>query len=465
MKTLRKTGFGSFFYVSLLCIVLFLISTGGCALPFLKSKKPKAPVGTAILRDPESGKLTQSGLQALVMDFADKLVMAVWQATDEILKSEVDAQMRFRLHQARTLGSGTAMSIAAGRNPAANLLDMVTYVTMARMNQEEYWVPKVLGPEGQPLLQAMRKLENEIWTMSGEVLTPAQQEDLRNRIREWRATNPKGKYFMASIPLKDLARLRGESPVAGEKEPRGFLAEVGKALVKVDEAFLLAERGMFYVDRMPRIVALQTDLLLSQVSITPIVAQLAVDSNRITNSFEKLSQTAQKLPQTLAVERQAAIKQITDWLKKERQSFMADLEAKEPQARTMMLEVQQTLTTGLELTNALNKLATQFQADPDAPPSPPVDYVKALARATETLRQANLVVKSFDKFVKGEEAEEGKLLLALKQINTETQALLNHAFWLGLVLIVVFMLSLVAALLCYRLLAHRLVDFHRTDVK
>lgn len=459
MKTPRKTGFVSLSWASILCIVLFLVGTSGCAfLP--KFKKPQPPTIRATdVRDPESGKLTQAGLQALVMDFADELVMSVWQATDEILKSGVDAQTRFRLHQARALGSGTAMSIAAGRNPAANLLDMVTYVTMARMNQEEYWVPKVLGPKGQPLLQAMRKLENDIWAMSGEVLTPAQQENLRTMIHKWRATHPKGKYFMAAIPLKELAQLRGESPVPGEKEPRGFLAEVSQALVKVDEAFLLAERGMFYVERMPRIVALQTDLLLSQVSNTPMVAQLAVDSNRITNSFEELSQTAQKLPQMVAVERQAAIKQVTDWLEKERQRFMADLEAKEPQARTMMLEMQQTLTTGLELTNALNTLANQFQADQ------PVDYVKTMEKATEAMQGATLLVENLDKFVAGEEAEEGKLLLALKQVNTETQALLNHAFWLGLVLILVFMFSLVAALLCYRWLAHRLVDFQRTGEK
>jgi hypothetical protein len=459
MKTPRKTGFVSLSWASILCIILFLVGTSSCAfLP--KFKKPQPPTIRATdVRDPESGKLTQAGLQALVMDFADELVMSVWQATDEILKSGVDAQTRFRLHQARALGSGTAMSIAAGRNPAANLLDMVTYVTMARMNQEEYWVPKVLGPKGQPLLQAMRKLENDIWAMSGEVLTPAQQENLRTMIHKWRATHPKGKYFMAAIPLKELAQLRGESPIPGEKESRGFLAEVSQALVKVDEAFLLAERGMFYVERMPRIVALQTDLLLSQVSNTPMVAQLAVDSNRITNSFEELSQTAQKLPQMVAVERQAAIKQVTDWLEKERQRFMADLEAKEPQARTMMLELQQTLTTGLKLTNALNTLANQFQADQ------PVDYVKTMEKATEAMQGATLLVENLDKFVAGEEAEEGKLLLALKQVNTETQALLNHAFWLGLVLILVFMFSLVAALLCYRWLVHRLVDFQRTGEK
>jgi len=463
MKTPRKTGFVSLSWASIFCIVLFLVSTFGCALPFRKSKKPKAPVGTAILRDPGSGKLTQAGLQALVMDFADKFVMAAWQATEEIIKSGVDAQTRFLLHQARAMGSGTAMSIAAGRNPAANLLDMVTYVTLARMNQEEYWVPKVLGPKGQPLLQALRKLEKDIWTLSGEVLTPGQQENLRTMIREFRAAHPKAKQYMAAVPLKELAKLRGESPVAGEKEPRGFLAEVGKALVKVDEAFLLAERGMFYVERMPKVVALQTDLLLSQVSTTPMVAQLAADSNRVTNSIEKLVQTANTLPKVVAVERTAAIKQITDWLEQERQSLMADLEAKEPQAKSMLQEVRQTLATGLDLTKALEALASQFQADPDAPPSPPVDYVKAMERATETMRHATLLVKSFDAFVAGEEAaEEGKLLVVLKQVNEETKTLLNHAFLLGLVLIAVFMVSLVAVLVCYRLLTRRLGDSRRT---
>ena len=77
MKTPRKTGFVSLSWASIFCIVLFLVSTFGCAfLP--KFKKPKPPTIRATdVRDPESGKLTQSGLQALVMDFADKFVMVV----------------------------------------------------------------------------------------------------------------------------------------------------------------------------------------------------------------------------------------------------------------------------------------------------------------------------------------------------------------------------------------------------
>jgi len=332
MESQKRTGIVSAFLASILCIVLFLVSTFGCAfLP--KFKKPKPPTIRATdVRDPESGKLTQSGLQALV----------------------------------------------------------------------------------------------------------------------------------AAVGLKDLAQLRGESPVAGGKEPGGFLAEVGKALVKVDEAFLLAERGMFYVERMPRVVALQTDLLLSQIATTPMVAQLVADSNRAANSFEKLVQTANTLPKVLAVERTAAIKQITDWLAQERQNLMADLEGKDPQVKSMLREVRLTLATGAELTKALNSLASQFEDDPDAPPSPPVDYVKALERATKTLRQANLLVKSFDELVAGEEAEEeGPLLIALKQVDEESKSLLNHAFLLGLVLIVVFMVSLVAALVCYRWLTRRLGDSHR----
>ena len=130
-----------------------------------------------------------------------------------------------------------------------------------------------------------------------------------------------------------------------------------------------------------------------------------------------------------------------------------------------MLEMQQTLTTGLELTNALSTLATPFRAGPDALPSPPVDYVKTMGKATEAMQGATQLVESLDKFVAGEEAEEGKLLLALKQVNVETKALLNHAFGLGLALIMVFMFSLVGALLCYRWLAHRLVDFQRAGEK
>ena len=79
-----------------------------------------------------------------------------------------------------------------------------------------------------------------------------------------------------------------------EKETHGLLVDVEKALVKVDEAFLLAERGMFYLERAPRIFYLQTELLMDQVTTNPEVVQLVGDVNRVTQTAERLVQTAHR---------------------------------------------------------------------------------------------------------------------------------------------------------------------------
>lgn len=69
-----------------------------------------------------------------------------------------------------------------------------------------------------------------------------------------------------------------------------------------------------------------------------------------------------------------------------------------------------------------------------------------------------MLVKSLDDFVVGENAEQADLVKVFRQVNTEARALLNHVFYLGLILIAMFLIGLVAALLSYRYFTRRLVE-------
>jgi hypothetical protein len=442
------------------CIATLVGPLSGCSLPFLKTKEPQKAIGSTLRHDPQSGKITQAGLQAEVMDFADQYMMAIRQSLDEIISAGVDSKTRASINYGKVIYNTAAMSIAAGRNPAANLLDMVVFVTLCRISVEGHWA-KVYGPEGQKLAKALRKLEKEIWTIAGQVLSPVQQEKLRGLIQAWRTTHPK-QYYVANVRLNDFAALRGASPLAMEKETQGLLADVEKALVKVDEAFLLAERAMFYVERAPRIFYLQTELIMEQTTTHPDVRRVVNDVNKAVDSFASLTKTVQKLPGQFSAERKAIIKQLSDWADTERQKLWKDLEREEPRLKAVLTEVREILTAGTELTKAVGTLTTQFKSDANTPPGPPVDYVKALQHATETVKHATMLVKSLDEFIVGETAEEADLVKVLRQVNAETRALLNHAFWLGIILIVVFLIGLVAALVSYRYFTRRLVDSPRS---
>ena len=68
------------------------------------------------------------------------------------------------------------------------------------------------------------------------------------------------------------------------------------ALVKVDEAFLLAERAMFYVERAPRIMTLQGELLADQVTTNPEVQGLLGNADKAVDNFAALVKSVEKLP-------------------------------------------------------------------------------------------------------------------------------------------------------------------------
>jgi hypothetical protein len=442
--------------------VLFLVSfLAGCSLPrIFKSDDPKKSFGTTLRHDPKSGQLTQAGLQAEVMSFADEYVLTIRQAMEEMNLLGLDPRQRAILNRSKVLLSATAMSIAAGRNPAANLLDMMVFLTLERQVLEDYWIPKFYGDKAKVLLKAVGRLEKEIWAMAGALLPPEQQENLRGMIREWRAAHPE-QHLLGNVRLNTLAGLRGESPLAREKETHGILATVENALVKVDEAFLLAERGMFYVERVPRILTLQGELLADQVTTNPEVQGLVHNADKAVDNFAALVKSVERLPSQVGAERRAILKQLTAWAASERQKLWQDLEREEPRLKGMLTEVRQIVTEGTELARALGGLANQFRPDPKAPAGAPVDYVKALQHATETVKEATVLVKSLDDFVVGENREEADLVRVLRQVNVETKSLLDRAFWLALILIVVFLAGLAAVLVSVRFISRRWPDSGR----
>ena len=175
-------------------------------------------------------------------------------------------------------------------------------------------------------------------------------------------------------------------------------------------------------------------------------------------------QTAQLLPKTVSTERGAAIKQITDWLDQERQNLMVDLEAREPQIKGIVSETRQALTAGNDLVKSVHAFYARLQADtPKDKEVTPIDYVKTLEKASEAARHFRELVLVMDAFVAGEEAAErpAAFVKAMNEVNNRSKALLNHAFILAAGLILMFLVGLVLALLCYRYSARRLLESSR----
>jgi hypothetical protein len=155
----------------------------------------------------------------------------------------------------RVLNYGaSALDIAAGKAPGVNMLDMLVFMSLSRDTFEHHWAPKVFGKAGQPLLEALRRSEAELWETSGKVLTPKQQAELVALMDAWKRDHP-DQVRMAFARLPALSQLASKE--TERNEASGILAAVKSATRVGDRAVLLGERAVFLALRMPFLLRLQ----------------------------------------------------------------------------------------------------------------------------------------------------------------------------------------------------------------
>jgi hypothetical protein len=224
-------------------------------------------------------------LQQEMMDYSDRFTMAVWQALDQYLRGETDPQKRSAAEHWKVLFSAATMQIAAGRDPAGSLLDMAVLTDLAEWSVARSWNPQVFGKGGEPLLEALRGMKKDLGGILDETLTPAQRGELNSIISDWKQHHP-GSLYVASIRLDDISSAR-----TGKESSKGgliLIADVSRAVGKVDEALQYGERAMFYLERLPRLTTMQTSLALAQAGSAPAVLSLSGSAEKAAAAITEL---------------------------------------------------------------------------------------------------------------------------------------------------------------------------------
>lgn len=369
-------------------------------------------------------------------------------------------EVRTAAQYGKVLYASAAMSIAAGQYPAANLLDMIVHMSLARYAVEKYWVPQVYGEEGNRLKMVYERLEPRIWQMSEVILTGEQQNQLRQLIQKWIELNP-GQYYVSDVRLSDFVEMGGMHPTVAVQEAGGLLADVERALADVDQTLLLSERGMFYLERLPRTITLQTELMIDQLTTTPEVEKLLADADRFADVSERLAAVAENLPGQVHAMRQATITELTGWLESERQKIFNDLKSEEKRLKDVLTEVNQALDTGSELTDKLNstvRMADSLYRLVDASPTSMADYIDALNRGDAVIDKLNALLSQVAPLLgpDGQPLNVAALEDTLNRVENHTQRLMNAAFRLGAYLIGIFLVGLLLVLIAYRFMATRI---------
>jgi hypothetical protein len=326
---------------------------------------------------------------------------------------------------------------------------------MSRMVIEGYGI-QTYGDTIMPLLDVQRNLETNAWMLAGGVLKPSQQQELRDLINEWRAKNPNQRY-VGQIRFREFVTALGKMPSQSSTAPTSIfsllyldpLAGLDPTAAAIEETRELGERVMYYTQRMPNLLSWQAEVLAYQLAGQPASQQVLDDANRLATASEVFAQTAQQLPKLINEQRQAAIQQILDGLTEQgnkSRELLTDTRLTLDSAGTAATNINaaiQSLTAFVQYvspTNASPSSAT------NSPPFNVLDYGTAASQIGAAATNLNALLASINQSTP-------QLEKLGQQTKAEADDVVRHAFFYGVMLVLILLAGSVLAGLVYRKLA------------
>ncbi len=430
---------------ALLCVVAAAVALAGCKT--IGDMKPSS-------RQAEETKTLLVQRQARNLRFADEYVGRLIEAVRDSEPLVMDPSQRYVLSGWLLEQANAAYINASGESPIVSSLDLVTLATLSRMVVEEV-IGGRLPAQAQQLLVAHRELESAAWLLVTDTLSPAQQQELRSLFVEWQKQNPD----VVNVPFVRFQSFVNEMHVQDSKGGTllsgglmGFIgldpmAGLDPAVRQVEQTRLMAERAIFYAQRMPVIFDLQLDRSLNRMAAGPESQKLQQQTASLADSAARFAAVAEALPATLSAEREAAIQQLSD-----------TLESQQATLRPMLLDVRAALEAGNtaatsvdQAVQAIDALVASFERKPGEPPGKPFDiseYTQAAAEITRAASQLQLLLGTV-----GTQAPQ--LGTALDAGVSKGRSLVDYLFVRAAWLIALFCVGLLATLLLYRWLAPR----------
>jgi hypothetical protein len=442
-------------------VALLLIATGCSHLfSWTASGPAKAEVKSNLFMTNAIGSVsTMEVLQMKVMRLADDYVATIAQAADDFSHRVGTPEGRLTGLKWKLGQSTAAYTDASGVNPVINALDMLVLVTIARMVVEDYGV-ETYGTNALPLLASHRKFEADAWELANGMLKPAQKLELQNMIQEWRDKHPHQRYI-GPVRFIEFAAALGRKPQPASTSPNSIfsllfinpLAGLDPTTAAIEEAQQFGERVMYYGQRMPLLISWQSEVMAYEIAGQPESKQILSNSQQLATSVERFAQVADQLPKLINDQRQAAIDQVFDRLMSE-----------ESKTRDLLLETRKTFAASSEAAQSINaaiKSLDEFvryvsppatnasTASTNSPPFNILDYGLAASQIGAAAKDLNATLQTMNETTP-------QLFNLSKEATLNAERVVNHAFWKGVILIVILMIAAVVTGLTYRFLAHRI---------
>ena len=396
-------------------------------------------------------------LQLTVMRFADEFVGRTGQAIASAQSDSESPEDRLLTQNWRVQQATAAYTIASGPNPLGNAVDMVSLVALNRMMLEETWVTDRFGARIKPVQETYQRLETDAWNILDPVLSDAQIARLKEIMARWRADHPEVRT-VSYVHFQDLADSVGAGQSGGDAQGGGLFSMLGidpfssldPAVREISQSRALAERTIYYLQRAPQLLDMQIVRLTYQFAVMPESQALLADAQRVSLVGSASDQLVQRLPSLLDRQREALIAQLVGVLQQESASVSA-----------LTTNLRSTLEAGTDTAKAVHgtldvveRITGQFTGKPATPAAekgPPFD----IRNYTEMLREATAASRELDALAQRTDSLLPVLRVATQDTASRVDGILNHLFWLAVLLILVATATVLLATLAYRRLVAR----------
>ncbi len=399
-------------------------------------------------------------LQLGVMRFADEYTARVSEQTFELREQDPDPRARLAAQSWLVSQATAAFTIAAGPNPELNAIDMLVFATVSRMVVEDRWVGETHGERAAALLATHRALESRAWDFSSNVLLSDEQvAEFRASIDAWHRENPVTRA-VPFIHLEDFAIATGAIRTGTGSSGSIFsflgldpLRGLDPAVRELAQTRQLAERAVYYGQRVPMLVAMETKRLALELAVTPESAQVLGGIDRLGGAAESASRLAADLPALVAAERAAAIEQLTGVFD-EREGRLRELAVELRTALQAGGATSESVRAAIESLDALVARFERSRAARDGPPARPFDVTEY----AEALRELGAAADQLQALLAQTDAQAPALARLPAEAAGRIGELVDHLYWRLVQLVLVLVGASVAGALVYRAIAARWPD-------
>lgn len=428
-------------------VVLLLalaLGVSGCNLLKSTLELPEKGIRSMFSLNEENGAPDPVELQSLLLRFADNSIESLNLAVGKLQREDDKVTRRRTLLMRRISITNDILAVATGANTYANLLDMAILASLNRMNVEDYWIPKLYGESAKPYLLASQQVEKEIWRIAATTLKKEQLSELRAAIKTWHEQHPNVRSPSDTGALgfaSEVAQInRGSRPGITSSvfnllsiDP---LTGLDPATRELANTRLFAERGLFLARHMPTLIRWETELLAINAAEMPQMEKLLANTTQLSESADRFSRTAERLPGLISAERQQIVQA---------------LDAHQPGLTSLAAQTEKALDAGKQMSNAstatlksFQDVLRQLQASPSNPNAEPFrinDYTAAAAQINATAQDLVKLLQAFDQTLAPGKLDglSTRLDTAIRQTQAGGKELVDYTFrqilFLGLILI------------------------------